>query len=144
MMRYNTAVNYIDMYFEYKELTKIHGEPNYESIKCLHLQIKTNAGSVPSNLGGGNFGHLGLVVTQAKYALISNAPFVCPVHPGPCVIPPKLLVNVALSLCPIALHVQTEPACTQYPFVQQYWLLSFPLPLQRPPLPLLLLFPCIL
>ena len=81
-MSKTTAINYIETHFEFKELTKIHGEPTYETIKTLHNQLKANASLVPSGLGGGTFGHLGLVITPAQYALISPAAFDCPAHPG--------------------------------------------------------------
>ena len=81
-MSTNSSINYIDTFFEFKELTKIHGEPTYESLKELHNQLKANACTVPSNLGGGQHGHLGLVLSPTKYALISNTPFVKPAHPG--------------------------------------------------------------
>ena len=87
MNRGTTGINYKETYFQFKELTKIHGEPTYDTIKTLHDQIKANAASVPSTLGGGNLGHLGLVITPQQYALISNAPFDRPPHPGQCVIP---------------------------------------------------------
>ena len=87
MSRINPGINYSATYFQYKELSKIHGEPNYETIKRLHNQVKANAASVPSTLGGGAFGHLGLVITPQQYAMISNAPFNRPNHPGPLVIP---------------------------------------------------------
>ena len=45
-----------------------------------------NAKSVYSNLGGGSHGHLGLVLADAQYALISNMPFVYLTFPGPLVI----------------------------------------------------------
>ena len=82
------AINYIETVFEYKELTKIHGEPTYESVKRLHNEVKANAVQVRSNLGGGNFGHLGLVMSNAQYALISGVPFNRPAHSGPLVVPP--------------------------------------------------------
>ena len=88
MSRYGTGSNYIHTHFEYKVLDKIHGEPTYDTIKRLHNQIKANAASVPSTLGGGRYGHLGLVLSARAYGLISNAPFDRPDHPGPLVIPP--------------------------------------------------------
>ena len=81
------SINYIETKSEYKVLTKIHGEPNYKSIRLLFNQVKANAASVPSNLGGGAHGHLGLVLTPAKYALVSAVPFDWPAHPGPYVLP---------------------------------------------------------
>ena len=81
--------NYKETYFLHKEVTKIHGEPTYEAIHWLHKEIKANAASVPSNLGGGALGHLGLVITLQQYALLSNAEFNRPNHPGQLIIPPN-------------------------------------------------------
>ena len=50
------TVNYIETYFEYKELTKIHGEPTFETIKALHNQLKANASSVPLIFDGAQHG----------------------------------------------------------------------------------------
>ena len=91
-------VNYIETYFEFKELTKIHGEPTYDSIKQLHNELKANARSVCSSLGGGNYGHLGLVLTDAQYGMISNVPFVRPDHPGPLIIPPNITNHMTVTM----------------------------------------------
>ena len=40
-----------------------------------------------SHLVGGTHGHLGLVLTAAQYAYISNTVFTRPAHPGPLAIP---------------------------------------------------------
>ena len=50
-------------------------------------RIKANTSIITSNLGGGAHGHLGLVLTNAEYALVSAIPYVRPVHPGPLVLP---------------------------------------------------------
>lgn len=81
-----TAIDY-KVYFEFPNLTKIHGEPTFDSIKQLHNEIKANSQNVQSNLGGGQYGHLGLVLNVQQYALLSNAPFIRPAHPGVLVIP---------------------------------------------------------
>ena len=73
--------------FEFATLPKIHGEPNYQNLKDLKDKLKTNATKIPSDLGGGGFGHLGLVLTPAEYANISNTPYARPQHPGTLVIP---------------------------------------------------------
>lgn len=73
-----------ETYFQHKVLTKIHGKPTYASLKLLSTEITANAASVPSTLGGGFYGHLGLVLTPAKYASMPNAvPWESPVPPGP-------------------------------------------------------------
>ena len=48
----------------------------------MQLELKENAISVHSNLGGGNHGHLGLLMTDPHYTLIVNTPYVRPVYPG--------------------------------------------------------------
>ena len=43
--------------------------------------------AIYSNLGGGAYFHLFLVLTNVQYALISLTPFVYPTHPGPLIVP---------------------------------------------------------
>ena len=73
-----------DTYFQHPVLTKIQGRPTYESLQTLSKQIKANATSVPSTIGGGLYGHLGLVLSASKYAnLAGTVPWITPGHPGP-------------------------------------------------------------
>ena len=78
----STNIDYVAMYFEFCILTKIHGEPTYETLKAMKNQLKSNACSVTSDLGGGAHGHLGLLLTPTEYAITSPTPYVRPVHPG--------------------------------------------------------------
>ena len=80
-------VDYTNTYFLHPNLTTIHGEPGYSSLKKLKSELKANASRVTSDLGGGGYGHLGLVLTPHKYSMISRVPYVCPLHPGPVDIP---------------------------------------------------------
>jgi len=73
--------NPVDL-FPHDPPTPIPGRPNYESIQRLHKQIKTNAKSVPTTIGGGNHGFLGATVTDVEYAVLSAVPFIEPLHPG--------------------------------------------------------------
>ena len=68
--------------FEIKEATKLTGEPTFETLTTLQDQLKINAQAIPSVLGGGNHGHLGLVVSPAEYQMITLTPFVRPTNPG--------------------------------------------------------------
>ena len=68
--------NYKDNLFEKANLTPIRGKPTFEMIHNLRNEIKANAKSVYYNIEGGAHGHLGLVITDAQYALISPTPFV--------------------------------------------------------------------
>ena len=77
------SIKNIYSHFEYKELTRIKGEPTLDSILLLHRQIKRNAQSVPTILGGGQLGYLALVISTEKYdAILNSTPFECPVDPG--------------------------------------------------------------
>lgn len=87
--------NYRDTVFEYSDLTVIHSEPTYDTLKLLINQLKANARAVRMSLGGGLHGHLGLVLSPQQYAVLApNTPFVIPPHPGPLVIPPYKLPHV--------------------------------------------------
>ena len=91
------AIDY-KVYFEFPTLTKIHGEPTFDSIKKLHNEMKSNSQSVQSSLGGGQYGHLGLVLNVQQYGLLSNAPFIRPAHPGALVIPPNTTNHMSQTL----------------------------------------------
>ena len=78
------SIKNIYSHFEYKELTKIVGEPTLDNILLLHRQVKRNAQSVPTVLGGGQLGYLALVLPENKYNSIpSSTPFIRPGDPGP-------------------------------------------------------------
>ena len=68
-------VDYAKTYFLHPTLTTIHGEPNYASLKLLKKELKANASTVTSDLGGGGHGHLGLVLTPHEYSMISAVPY---------------------------------------------------------------------
>jgi hypothetical protein len=77
-----------DTYFQHKVLTRILGQPTYKTLQNLSTEIKANAASVPSTLGGGHYGHLGLILSPDRYATLAHTvPWVSPDNPGP-FIPP--------------------------------------------------------
>ena len=82
------GTNYRNDFFQYEHLTSITEEPNFESLTRLKNELKANALSVPSTLGGGNHGMLGMVLTPEEFAIISNTPFVRQQYPGPLQFPP--------------------------------------------------------
>lgn len=64
-------------------MTKVDGEHTLDSILLLHRQVKINAQSVQTTLGGGQLGYLALVISEEKYNTIPNATlFVHPQDPG--------------------------------------------------------------
>ena len=89
-----TIPNYRETLFTYPDLTPIHGEPSYETLKVLHNQLKANARAVRTSLGGGQHGYLVLVVSQEQYAIVSSTPFIRPEHPGVLTIPPFQLQHI--------------------------------------------------
>jgi hypothetical protein len=68
--------------FPYAALTPIDGKPTNTTLQVLQRQLFTNARSVPSARGGGNHGHLALVLTPTDYLARVGMPFEVPVHPG--------------------------------------------------------------
>ena len=81
------TVNYRESFFEKPDLTPVIGKPDYETLYQTIVDLRTNAISVHSNLGGGNHGHLGLLMSPAQYAVESQVPFIRPTHPGALNIP---------------------------------------------------------
>ena len=74
-------IDYAHTYFKYPIPTLITGEPTNKSLKRLKNELRANASSVDSNLGG-DHGYLGLVLTDIEYANVSATPFVAPPFPG--------------------------------------------------------------
>ena len=69
--------------FPYTSLTPIDGKPTNTTLQVLQRQLFTNARSVPSDRGGGNHGHLAIVLPAADYLARTGVPFIVPIHPGP-------------------------------------------------------------
>ena len=83
-----TRIDYAATYFPYSSPTPIRGEPTYKSLKKLQRELKANASSVDSDLGGGDHGYLGLVLSDIQYAKICpNNPFEAPEFPQALTIP---------------------------------------------------------
>ena len=63
-------------------ITPITGKPNYASLKNLKDQLKANAASIPTTLGGSNHSYLGLILSPSSYATIATTSFQEPNYPG--------------------------------------------------------------
>ena len=68
--------------FPHPTIPPIEGEPTYQTIKTMHDLLKSNAASVPTTLGGGAHGHLGLVLNAVLYTAVTGVAFNTPPHPG--------------------------------------------------------------
>lgn len=63
------------------QAAKIQGEPTYDDIRHLRTTIYQNAASVPSANGGGNHGHLGMVMDATTYASLTQTVWTDPPEP---------------------------------------------------------------
>ena len=54
-----TTMNVYILYFEHKDLYRISGGPTFATLHHILLQLNTNEGSIPSELGGCAHGYIG-------------------------------------------------------------------------------------
>ena len=59
--------------FEYPELTKIHRKPDYMTILNMTKELKANAQSQHSEIGGDHYGYLPLVIPKSYFFTLPNA-----------------------------------------------------------------------
>ena len=77
------TVDEITKAFPFQTVPKITGRPSYETIAAIHAKLKVNAASIPTPLGGGKHGHLGLVLPRTTYRTVANnTTFDRPANPG--------------------------------------------------------------
>ena len=93
------TVDYQSSYFKYKTPTPMRGVPTHKALKRLKMELQANASSVETDLGGGNHGYLGLVLTDQECNTIPNTTlFVPPNYPPPLVIPQTATPIQAIEL----------------------------------------------
>ena len=68
-------INYKSTLFKQSNLIPIRGKPMLETLHKLWNKIKANANYVYSNILVGGHGHLVIVLTEVKYALVCPTPF---------------------------------------------------------------------
>ena len=61
-MSFSHISNYRERYFEDKTLTKVTGLPTIDTILEVFRELKQNAQSLLTTLGGGPFGYLFLIL----------------------------------------------------------------------------------
>jgi hypothetical protein len=54
-------------------LPTVQGESDFQTIHAIRKLLQANARAIDTHLGGGALGHLGLIVSDASYAMISPA-----------------------------------------------------------------------
>jgi hypothetical protein len=67
------------------KITKIDGQPTDEDLNLLTKELTNATGSVASQNGGGEHGHVGMVIEMAEYITFSRAgtQFLIPTNPRP-------------------------------------------------------------
>jgi hypothetical protein len=86
-MKYATVEDVIAS-FPHPILPTVQGEPDYQTIHAIRKSLQANLRAIDTHLGGGTLGHLGLIVSDASYAMIAPATddgptlWVIPTAPG--------------------------------------------------------------
>jgi hypothetical protein len=57
--------------FPHPILPIVQGEPDYQTIHANRKFLQANSRAIDTHLGGGTLGHLGLIISDASYAMIS-------------------------------------------------------------------------
>jgi hypothetical protein len=68
--------------FPTKRLPIIDGEPDYASISMMVQLLYSNAATLTTTLGGGQNGHIGIIMPATLYATLSNTLYTAPPDPG--------------------------------------------------------------
>jgi hypothetical protein len=75
-------------------VTKIHGQPTSHDLTNLEKEIISILANIPTTLGGGNHGHVGVIMDPTEYnTMTGGTAFVNPANPG--IYPAGLAVNAA-------------------------------------------------
>lgn len=80
-MRSYTPIDYANAYFHTPILPRTVGQPTFDKLRAFKKALNTNTESVQSDIGGGTFGHLGLVLDDTKYYDLTGHHYIRPLHP---------------------------------------------------------------
>jgi hypothetical protein len=69
-MKYST-VEAVMASFPHPLLPTVQGEPDYQTIHATRKFLQANSRVIDTHLGGGTLGHLGLIISDAAYAMIA-------------------------------------------------------------------------
>jgi hypothetical protein len=59
-------------------LPTVQGEPDYQTIHATRKFLQANSWAIDTHLGGSTLGHLGLIISDASYAMIAPTTDACP------------------------------------------------------------------
>jgi hypothetical protein len=71
-MKYATVEDVI-VSFPHPILPTFQGEPDCQTIHAIRKSLQANSRAIDTHLGVGTLGHLGLIVSDASYAMIAPA-----------------------------------------------------------------------
>jgi hypothetical protein len=69
-MKYATVEEVMES-FPHPVLPTVQGEPDYQKIHATRKFLQANLRAIDTHLGGGTLGHLGLIISDASYAMIA-------------------------------------------------------------------------
>jgi hypothetical protein len=69
-MKYSTVEDVMAS-FPHPILPTVEGEPDYQNIHTTKKFLQANSRAINTHLGGGTLGHLGLIISDASYAMIA-------------------------------------------------------------------------
>jgi hypothetical protein len=67
----NANVDDVMASFPHPVLPTVQGEPDYQTIHATRKFLQANSRAIDTHLGGGTLGHLGLIISDASYAMIA-------------------------------------------------------------------------
>jgi hypothetical protein len=71
-MKYATVEDVIAS-FPHPVLPTVQGEPDYQTIHAIRKLLQAHSRAIDTHLGGGTLGHMGLIISEASYAIIAPA-----------------------------------------------------------------------
>jgi len=99
--------------FPHSNIPKIQGEPTYETLHTIRTMLQANAASSSTTLGGGQYGHLGAIVSPEEYVTITataaipaGTPYVDPANAPD--MPVIILGNTAAQIAQLNQVYSTE------------------------------------
>jgi hypothetical protein len=71
-MKYSTVEDVMASY-SHPVLSTVQGEPDCQTIYATRKFLQANSRAIDTHLGGGTLGYLGLIISDASYAMIAPA-----------------------------------------------------------------------
>lgn len=85
-------------------ITKIEGQPTEQDLSKLKVELSEGLASIPTENGGGQHGHIGMIIPQAEYILFSNGGRIYDTLTNPGPYPANVDPNIILREQQIAEH----------------------------------------